>query len=104
MAKTTKPAEGTEDQADAEAEATESLDTAVITLEFRGQKFEVPKRRGRWPIEAILQFGRRQGLEGIRELFGAKDWARLKSVCPTGDDFDEFIEYAMDILLTEAIL
>lgn len=104
MAKTTKPAEGTEDQADADTEATESPDTAVITLEFRGQTFEVPKRRGRWPIEAILQFGRGQGLQAFRELFGAKDWERLKSVCPTGDDFDEFKAYGVDKLMAEADL
>lgn len=105
MAKTTtKPAEGSEDQADDEAEAVESLDTAVITLEFRGQKFEVPKRRGRWPIEAILQFGRGQGLQAFRELFSTKDWERLKTVCPTGDDFDEFKDYGVDALMAEAIL
>lgn len=104
MAKTTKPAEGTEDQADAEADATESPATAVITLEFRGQTFEVPKRRGRWPIEAILQFGRGQGLQAFRELFGPKDWERLKTVCPTGDDFDEFKAYGVDKLMDEAEL
>lgn len=100
MAKTTKPTEGAEDQADDETPAAPE----TITLEFRGQTFEVPKRRGRWPVEAILQFGRGQGIQAVRELLGPKDWNRLKTVCPTGDDFDEFIEPAMDVLMSESVL
>lgn len=80
------------------------LDALTVVLEFRGEKFEVPKRRGRWPLEAILQFGKGQGLQGIRALFTAQDWERLKGVCPTGDDFDTFIAGAIDTLTSECIL
>lgn len=79
------------------------LYAAKITLECGGEKFEVPKRRGQWPVEAILQFGRGQGMQGIRALLGAEDWERLKKVCPTGDDFDVFADKAVDILTAEAI-
>lgn len=80
------------------------LNTATVVLAFGGAKFEVPKRRGRWPIEAILQFNRGQTIRGIRELLGADDWARLKKVCPTGDDFDRFADYAVDVLLDQCVL
>jgi len=86
------------------AEETVDPNTATVTLEFRGEHFDVPKRRGRWPVEAILQFGRGQGLQAIRALFPDDDWARLKRVCPTGDDFDTFIDTAIDVLTTECIL
>lgn len=103
MAKTTtKPAADVDEDQAAKDDAPAAPET--ITLEFRGEKFEVPKRRGRWPIEAILQFGRGQGLQAMRELLGSEDWKRLKSVCPTGDDFDEFIDPAMEVLMSESIL
>lgn len=103
MAKTTtKPAADIDEDQAAEDDAPAAPET--ITLEFRGQTFEVPKRRGRWPIEAILQFGRGQGLQAIRELIGPEDWKRLKTVCPTGDDFDEFLAPAMDVLMSQAVL
>lgn len=98
-------AKATHTQADnVEQAETPDPNTLTITLEFRGETFEVPKRRGRWPIEAILQFGNGQGMRGIRALIGAQDWERLKKVCPTGDDFGTFIDAAIDTLTTECIL
>lgn len=87
-----------------ESEDTPDLNSQTVTLEFRGETFTVPKRRGRWPIEAILQFGRGQGLQAIRALFPDADWERLKKVCPTGDDFDTFISGAIDTLTGECVL
>lgn len=101
MAKTTKPE--TAEDAPAEDAPAEDLNAATITLEYGGQKFEIPKRRGRWPIEAILQFGRGQTMQAIHALFGRKDWERLKTVCPTGDDWDQFLETVVDVLNTEAV-
>ncbi len=99
MAKTTTaPQDSTDEPAIADP------NTQTVTLEFRGQKFDIPKRRGRWPIEAILQFGRGQGLQAIRALLSNDDWDRLKKVCPTGDDFDAFITGAIDTLTTECVL
>lgn len=80
------------------------LNSATVTISFRGETFAVPKRRGRWPIESILQFGRGQGLLAVRALFADTDWDRLKKICPTGDDFDAFIHTAIDTLTTECVL
>lgn len=86
------------------AEDTVDPNSATVTLEFRGEHFTVPKRRGRWPLEAIMQFGRGQGLQAIRALLSDDDWTRLKRVCPTGDDFDQFLGGAIDVLTNECVL
>lgn len=100
MAKThTAPKDETDN-----SENAPDLNSQTVTLEFRGESFTVPKRRGRWPIEAILQFGRGQGLQAIRALLSDNDWDRLKKVCPTGDDFDTFINGAIDTLTGECVL
>lgn len=102
MAKThTAPKDETDNSRDAPEP---DLNSQTVTLEFRGESFTVPKRRGRWPIEAILQFGRGQGLQAIRALLPNDDWDRLKKVCPTGDDFDAFIGGAIDTLTGECVL
>ena len=79
-------------------------DTETVTLEFGGQSFEVPRRRGRWPIEAVLQFGRGNLPAAFNALLGEKDWRRLKSVARTLDDFDAFALPAVDQLHTDCIL
>lgn len=76
-------------------------DTEKVSLEFRGQKFEVPKRRGRWPVDAVLKFGDGDLLRAFKLLLGQSDWRRLTSVAPTIDDFNEFALPAVDRLTEE---
>jgi hypothetical protein len=79
-------------------------DDETVTLGFRGLTFEVPKRRGRWPVEAVLQFGRGNLPRAFNELLGADDWKRLKTVAATLDDFNAFALPAVEQLHTECIL
>lgn len=79
-------------------------DSETVTLEFRGQRFEVPKRRGRWPIDAVLQFGRGNLPAAFNALLGEKDWRRLKSVALTLDDFNAFALPAVDTLHNGCVL
>lgn len=79
-------------------------DTETVTLEFRGETFDVPKRRGRWPIDAVLEFGNRDLARAFKELLGDADWRRLTAVAPTLDDFNAFALPAVAHLHTECIL
>ncbi len=82
----------------------EDFNAATIALEFRGQVFEVPKRRGRWPVEAVLQFGRGNRMQAINAMLGGKEWSRLVAVAPTADDFNEFADQAVTQLNAESVL
>ena len=96
-----KPAQG---DTDTEVPVPVDPDTEVVTLEFRGVKFDVPKRRGRWPIDAILEFGNRDLPKAFKALLGKQDWARLTAVAPTLDDFNEFALPAINQLHADCIL
>lgn len=98
----TKPAPAQHDT-DTDTDAPGDVAAESVVLEFRGETFEVPRRRGRWPIEAVLQFGRGNGLRAFYELMGQHDWQRLRAVAPTLDDFDEFYSPAVEQLRTECI-
>lgn len=98
MPKTKTP----EPQTDTDAEVSPvDPDTETVRLEFRGQTFEVPKRRGRWPVDAVLKFGDGDLLRAFRTLLGQTDWRRLTAVAPTIDDFNAFALPAVDRLTAD---
>lgn len=71
---------------------------AVIEIVWRGVTVTVPKRRGRWDIDALVDFQDGKPLPGLRRLLGQNQWARIKSVGPTGDDLNEFSGVAADAI------
>jgi hypothetical protein len=104
MAKTStalKAAPETDD--DTDIDEAPDLNKAVVTLEWRGQTFTLPKRRGRWPTRAAREFGRDNYVEAIVALIGEEAWARLEEVCPVVDDVNEFADYAGDKIKRECI-
>jgi hypothetical protein len=70
--------------------------TVVIT--FRGVTVSIPKRRGRWDIDALVDFQDGKPLPGIRKLIGPQQWGRIKRVGPTGDDLNEFSAAVADAI------
>ncbi|QEA10783.1 tail assembly chaperone [Mycobacterium phage Weirdo19] len=91
------------DADDQAAEAAEALNRAVVTLEWKGQTFTLPKRRGRWPTRAAREFGRENHLGAIVALLGEEAWARLEELCPVVDDINEFANYAGEKIAAECI-
>jgi len=70
----------------------------VVEIAFRGAVFTVPKRRGRWDIDALVDFQDGKPLPGLRKLLGASQWQKVKRICPLGDDLDEFSSAAADAI------
>lgn len=90
-------------ETDTDDETPEDLNAAVITLEWGGQTFTIPKRRGRWPVKALRELGRSKWIEGLAILLGEKQWDALALVCPTGDEFDTFANYAAEQVTEHAL-
>ena len=91
------------DDGAAEAAEQEKLNKAVVTLEWKGQTFTLPKRRGRWPTRAVREFGRDRHLEGIAVLIGEEAYAQLEALCPLADDMNEFADYAGGMIKRECV-
>lgn len=88
---------------DSDDEAPEDLNAAVVTLEWKGQTFTLPKRRGRWPTRAAREFARENYLEAIIALIGEEAYQRLEELCPVVDDMNEFADYAGATINRECI-
>ena len=91
------------DDTDTDEAPVEDLNAAVVTLEWRGETFTLPKRRGRWPTRAAREFGRDNYVEAIVALIGEEGWARLEKVCPVVDDVNAFADYAGEKIKTECV-
>jgi hypothetical protein len=76
---------------------------AVVTLEWKGETFTLPKRRGRWPVKAAREFGRENYVEAIVALLGEQAWARIETVCPVVDDINDFADYVGTTIQRECI-
>ncbi|MBN7468671.1 Uncharacterised protein [Mycobacteroides abscessus subsp. abscessus] len=93
----TKSAETADDQTDP--------DKAIVDLVWEGLKFTIPKRRGRWPVSALRDFARGRNYEAVVTLLGGEEqWQQLVEKCPTGDDFDKFVDYVRDVVKKECTL
>jgi hypothetical protein len=66
------------------------LNNQTVDITFRGVTVSVPKRQGRWDIDGWIDMQEGRPGPGMKKLLGPEQWARLKKVCPTPDDFDEF--------------
>lgn len=77
-------------------EAPTDPNAEVITIAWRGREFTIPKRRGRWDIDAIVSFQEGRPLPGLKMLLGDNQWRKLKSVAPVGDDLEAFSDFAAD--------
>lgn len=67
---------------------------ADVEFDFRSITFTIPRRRGRWPTQALwcFQAGGQADIAGIRILLGEKQWKALCAIAPFGDDLEEFRE------------
>ncbi len=88
---------------DPEADERAALNAEVITLEWKGHEFTLPKRRGRWPTRAAREFGRDNHLEAIVILLGDEAWEQLLELCPVVDDINEFATYAGNKIAAEVV-
>lgn len=70
----------------------------TVDLVFRGVTVKIPKRRGKWDMDAIVDFQDGRPLPGLRRLLGVNQWSKIKRVAPTGDDLDEFSSLAADAI------
>lgn len=70
----------------------------TVEIKFRGLTLSIPKRRGRWDIDALVDFQDGRPLPGIRKLLGVTQWQRVKRVAPTGDDLDELSTVVADAI------
>lgn len=77
--------------------------TATVTLEWRGVKFSILKRRGRWPVRALREFNRGRNIEGLVALIGEDGWTVLERICPTSEEFEEFSDYAGEVIQRECV-
>ncbi|MDO3312399.1 Uncharacterised protein [Mycobacteroides abscessus subsp. abscessus] len=80
-------------------------DNATVDLVWEGLKFTIPKRRGRWPVNALRDFARGRNYEAVVTLIGGeKQWQQLAEKCPTGDEFDKFADYVRAVVEKECTL
>jgi len=56
---------------------------------FRGFTFRFPKDEGLWPMEAIQAFSNDRHIDGVEHLLGPRQWARIKTMRLTLNDFGE---------------
>lgn len=98
-----RPLEAVEVPDDEQTPEPVDLNKATVDLEWKGLKFTIPKRRGRWPVRAYREFNRSRNIEGLVALIGEDGWARLELVCPTSDDFEEFSDHAGDVIQANCI-
>lgn len=75
----------------------------TINITFRGVTVTVPKRRGRWDIDALVDFQDSRPLPGLRKLIGPAQWQKIKRVCPLGDDLEEFSSIAADAINADCV-
>lgn len=74
-----------------------------VEVEFRGETFTIPRRRGRWPTEALRAFQRGENIEAIAQLLGELQWRKMLRIAPNGDDIDVFSGVLMKVA-TEQVL
>lgn len=87
-----------------EVEEKRRLNEAMVELEWAGQVVgKLPKRRGRWTIDAAEYFEDEKFLSAIRELIGPDGWAKVKELCPLVDDLEEFADYAGEVIKRECV-
>lgn len=83
------------------------LNKATVTLKWANGKntveFKIPKRRGRWNIDAIRELARDNYIEAIVALIGEDGWQKLKTVCLIGDDLEAFSDYAGSVIRTQCV-
>lgn len=70
----------------------------TVDITWRGVTVTIPKRRGRWDIDALVDFQDGKPLPGIKKLIGEAQWRRVKRVGSTGDDMSEFSEVVADMI------
>lgn len=92
------PAVPTNGAAPAAADKLIDPNDETVDIAWRGIKVSIPKRRGRWDIDALVDFQDSKPLPGLRKLLGQAQWQRIKRVGPTGDDLDEFSSLAADVI------
>ncbi|BAX98855.1 hypothetical protein MSTE_03555 [Mycobacteroides stephanolepidis] len=106
MANTNRRGANTTPEDDAASTTDEpDLDKATVELKWAGLTFTIPKRRGRWPVSALRDFARGRNYEAVVTLIGGeKPWQKLAEKCPTGDAFDEFLDYVRGVIEKECVL
>lgn len=70
----------------------------TVDITWRGVTVSVPKRRGKWDIDALVAFEDKKPRVAVKMLLGERQWGRIRRVAPTGDDFDQFSSFAADVI------
>jgi hypothetical protein len=77
---------------------TEPEESGTLDFEYKGQTITFPKRRGKWPIRALREFGRGRNIEGTIALIGEGAWQKLERIIADGDGMEEFSNALSDFI------
>lgn len=69
-----------------------------VTVEFREQKYTVPKEFRNWPLEAVEAQENGRMVGAVKELLGPEQYATLRKTANTVGDLEEFTEKLFDAL------
>lgn len=81
----------------------------LLTLEWRGQSWNVPKDRGQWDMNVAFEFEEGNRMRGVFTILGGSpagiNEARraVYKVCRTQAEVDEFMDYATEFLNKNAV-
>lgn len=51
----------------------------MVTIEFRGEKFEIPKDRDDWDTEAFIAIARGDQYVALQIVLGQQQWVKLRT-------------------------
>ena len=89
---------------DADAAATIAPEFELLTLEWRGATWNVPKDRGQWDMNVAFEFEEGNRMRGLFTLLGGSPAGinearrQVYKVCRTQTEVDEFMDYATEFL------
>lgn len=84
-------------------------DFEIVTVNWAGKSWNVPKDRGRWDMNVAFEFEEGNDIRGLFFLLGGgtenlyKTRAEVYEVCKTKAELNAFKKYASEVLNKECI-
>jgi len=75
-----------------EARKEEADQKTTATVEFRGQKFEIPREQADWSLDLLEALEDGRNIATLRAAFGPRQWAVVKSMGLMAPEVDELAE------------
>lgn len=81
----------------------------MVTIEWRGQRWNIPKDRGLWDMNVSFEFEEGNRLRGLFTLLGGspenipKARQQVYAIARTSREVDEFMDHVTEVLNKECV-